>query len=45
MIVATQNNAAAICMSVEKAAKGLIRKGHAAKDILNKPGGNGVQGL
>ncbi len=36
MIVATQNNAAAICMSVEKAAKGLIRKGHATKDILNR---------
>jgi F420-non-reducing hydrogenase large subunit len=36
MIVATQNNAARIAMSVEKAAKGLIKGGHVTEGLLNK---------
>jgi F420-non-reducing hydrogenase large subunit len=36
LIVATQNNAARIAMSVEKAAKGLISKGKVSEGILNK---------
>jgi F420-non-reducing hydrogenase large subunit len=36
LIVATQNNAARIAMSVEKAAKGLISKGKVSDGILNK---------
>ncbi len=36
LIVATQNNAARIAMSVEKAAKGLISKGHVSDGILNQ---------
>lgn len=35
LIVATQNNAARIAMSVEKAAKGLISKGKVSEGILN----------
>jgi F420-non-reducing hydrogenase large subunit len=35
LIVATQNNAARIAMSVEKAAKGLIRKGEVNDGLLN----------
>ena len=35
LIVATQNNSAAICMSVEKAAKWLIHKGEVPDGILN----------
>jgi F420-non-reducing hydrogenase large subunit len=35
MIVATQNNAARIAMSVEKAAKSLISKGKVSEGILN----------
>jgi F420-non-reducing hydrogenase large subunit len=35
LIVATQNNAARIAMSVEKAAKGLIRKGEISDGLLN----------
>ena len=35
LIVATQNNAARIAMSVEKAAKGLIQKGHVSEGLLN----------
>jgi len=35
LIVATQNNAARIAMSVDKAAKGLIKKGHVAEGLLN----------
>jgi F420-non-reducing hydrogenase large subunit len=35
LIVATQNNAARIAMSVEKAAKGLISKGQISDGILN----------
>lgn len=35
LIVATQNNAARIAMSVEKAAKGLIRKGNVSEGLLN----------
>jgi F420-non-reducing hydrogenase large subunit len=35
MIVATQNNAARIAMSVEKAAKGLIKKGEVSEGLLN----------
>lgn len=35
LIVATQNNAAAICMSIEKAAKNLIKNGVATDGILN----------
>ncbi|MBI4658861.1 MAG: Ni/Fe hydrogenase subunit alpha [Verrucomicrobia bacterium] len=36
LIVATQNNAARIAMSVEKAAKGLIKKGKVSDGLLNK---------
>jgi F420-non-reducing hydrogenase large subunit len=36
LIVATQNNAARIAMSVEKAAKGLISKGKVTDGILNE---------
>jgi F420-non-reducing hydrogenase large subunit len=36
LIVATQNNAARIAMSVEKAAKGLIHKGVVTEGLLNK---------
>jgi F420-non-reducing hydrogenase large subunit len=36
LIVATQNNAARIAMSVDKAAKGLISKGQVNDGILNK---------
>jgi F420-non-reducing hydrogenase large subunit len=36
LIVATQNNAARMAMSVEKAAKGLISKGTVSEGILNK---------
>lgn len=35
LIVATQNNAARIAMSVDKAAKGLIHKGHVNEGLLN----------
>lgn len=35
LIVATVNNAAAICMSVEKAAKGLIKEGDVSDKLLN----------
>ena len=35
LLVATQNNAAAICMSIEKAAKGLIKKGKVDDGLLN----------
>lgn len=35
LIVATQNNAASICMSIEKAAKSLIKKGEVSNGILN----------
>jgi len=35
LIVATQNNAARIAMSVEKAAKGLIRRGAVSEGLLN----------
>jgi F420-non-reducing hydrogenase large subunit len=35
LIVATVNNAAAICMSVEKAAKALIKKGKISDGLLN----------
>ena len=35
LIVATQNNAARIAMSVEKAAKGLIKKGNVSEGLLN----------
>ena len=35
LIVATQNNAARIAMSVDKAAKGMISKGHVDDGILN----------
>ena len=35
LVVATQNNAAAICMSVEKAARSLIKKGKVPAGILN----------
>ena len=35
LIVATQNNAAAINMSIEKAAKSLIHKGEGPEGILN----------
>lgn len=35
LIVATQNNAARIALSVEKAAKGLIRKGQVSDGLLN----------
>ncbi len=36
LIVATQNNAARIAMSVERAAKGLIKKGNVTEGLLNK---------
>ena len=36
MIVATQNNAARIAMSVERAAKGLIKAGEVTEGLLNK---------
>jgi F420-non-reducing hydrogenase large subunit len=36
LIVATQNNAARIAMSVDKAAKGLISKGKVSEGVLNK---------
>jgi F420-non-reducing hydrogenase large subunit len=36
LIVATGNNAARIAMSVEKAAKGLIKGGHVTEGLLNK---------
>jgi F420-non-reducing hydrogenase large subunit len=36
LIVATQNNAARIAMSVDKAAKGLIKKGKVSEGLLNK---------
>jgi len=36
LIVATQNNAARIAMSVDKAAKGVISKGHITDGLLNK---------
>ncbi len=36
LIVATQNNSARISMSVEKAAKGLIRKGQVTDGLLNR---------
>lgn len=35
LIVATVNNAAAICMSIEKAAKSLIREGKVSDGLLN----------
>jgi len=35
LIVATQNNLAAICMSIQKAAKGLIKKGQVSDGLLN----------
>ena len=36
LIVATQNNAARIAMSVEKAAKGLIARGQVPEGVLNE---------
>ena len=36
LVVATGNNAARIAMSVEKAAKGLIKAGHVTDGLLNK---------
>ena len=36
LIVATQNNAARIAMSVERAAKGLIKNGQVSEGLLNK---------
>ena len=36
LIVGTQNNAARIAMSVDKAAKGMIKNGHVDDGILNK---------
>jgi F420-non-reducing hydrogenase large subunit len=36
LIVATGNNAARIAMSVERAAKGLIKGGHVTEGLLNK---------
>lgn len=35
LLVATQNNAAAICMSIEKAARGLIKNGNVSEGILD----------
>jgi F420-non-reducing hydrogenase large subunit len=35
LIVATQNNSAAICMSIDKAAKSLIRNGEVSESLLN----------
>ncbi|MBN1257690.1 MAG: Ni/Fe hydrogenase subunit alpha [Planctomycetes bacterium] len=36
LIVATVNNSAAMCMSIEKAAKALIKKGKVSDGLLNK---------
>jgi F420-non-reducing hydrogenase large subunit len=36
LIVATQNNAGRIAMSVEKAAKGVVHRGHVSDGILNR---------
>ncbi len=36
LIVATQNNAARMAMSVEKAARGLVHGGHVPEEVLNK---------
>jgi F420-non-reducing hydrogenase large subunit len=36
LVVATGNNASRIAMSVEKAAKGLIKNGHVTEGLLNK---------
>ena len=36
LVVATANNAARIAMSVEKAAKGLIKGGNVTEGLLNK---------
>jgi F420-non-reducing hydrogenase large subunit len=36
LVVATGNNAARIAMSVERAAKGLIRKGNVSEGLLNR---------
>ncbi|MGA4643713.1 Ni/Fe hydrogenase subunit alpha [Limisphaera sp. 4302-co] len=36
LIVATQNNAARIAMSVDRAAKALIRNGHVSEGLLNR---------
>ena len=36
LLVATQNNAAAICMSVEKAARALIKNGDMSAEVLNR---------
>jgi F420-non-reducing hydrogenase large subunit len=36
LVVATQNNAARIAMSVEKAAKGLVHKGQVSEGLLNR---------
>ena len=36
MVVATGNNAARIAMSVERAAKGLIKAGNVTEGLLNK---------
>jgi F420-non-reducing hydrogenase large subunit len=36
MVVATGNNAARIAMSVDRAAKGLIKGGHVTEGLLNK---------
>ena len=35
LVVATQNNGAAICMSIEKAARGLIENGNVSDGVLN----------
>ncbi|RKX79527.1 MAG: Ni/Fe hydrogenase subunit alpha [Spirochaetes bacterium] len=35
LLVATQNNAAAICMSIEKAARGMIKGGDVSEGLLN----------
>jgi len=35
LIVATTNNAGAICMSIRDAAKGLIKKGEVSDGLLN----------
>jgi F420-non-reducing hydrogenase large subunit len=35
LLVATQNSAAAICMSIEKAARAFIKRGHVSGAILN----------
>ncbi len=36
LLVATQNSMAALCLAIEKAAKGLIHKGRASEDLLNQ---------